>query len=100
MMYHKPQANVKRSEAFTIEQSVRQGFPLSALLYVRRLREEKTSLDIPFASTLLANVSAYADDINVFVYGRKSGYLGPLVSWTRMKTPTPSKLGDSYSSKI
>ncbi len=51
MLYHNPQAvlqvNGKRSKAFMIERSVRQGYPLSPLLYVltlkpllRMLREE------------------------------------------------------------
>ena len=51
MMYHKPQAvvqaNRRRSRVFAIERSVRQGFPLSPLLYVlalepllRRLKDE------------------------------------------------------------
>ena len=84
MMYHNPQAVVKvnrrRSRAFTIEHSVRQWCPLSPLLYVlalepllRRLRDEGTNTalrDVPFAGPLTARVSAFADDITVFVSRR------------------------------
>ena len=84
MMYHNPQAvvqvNGRRSEVFAIERSVRQGCPLSPLLYVlalepllRRLRDEGTSpalRGIPFVSSLAARVSAFADDITVFVSRR------------------------------
>ena len=82
MMYHNPQAvvpvNGRCSRVFAIERSVRQGCPLSPLLYVlalepllRRLRHERTSpslRDIPFVSRLVAKVSAFADDITVFAY--------------------------------
>ena len=67
----------KRSEAFAIERSVQQGCPLSSLLYVlalepllRRLKDGKASpalCGIPLAGPLSAKVSAYADDITVFV---------------------------------
>ena len=81
MLYHNPQAvvqvNGKRSEAFAIEQSVRQGCPLSPLFYVlalepllRRLRDEKanpTLRGVPLAGQVRAKVSAYADDFTVFV---------------------------------
>ena len=84
MMYHNPQAvvlvNGRRSEVFAIERSVRQGCPLSPLLYVlalepllRRLRDERTSPSlrgIPFDSSLAARVSAFDDDIMVFVSRR------------------------------
>ena len=84
MMYHNPQAvvqvNGRRSRVFAIERSVRQGCPLSPLLYVlalepllRRLRDERTSPSlrgIPFVSSLAARVSAFADDITVFVSRR------------------------------
>ena len=84
MMYHNPQAvvqvNGRRSEVFAIERSVRQGCPLSPLLYVlalepllRRLRDEGTipSLrSVPFAGPLTARVSAFADDTTVFVSRR------------------------------
>ena len=84
MMYHKPQAvvqvNGRRSRVFAIERSVRQGCPLSPLLYVlalepllRRLRDERTNpalRGIPFAGPLTARVSAFADDITVFVSRR------------------------------
>ena len=84
MMYHKPQAvvqvNGRRSRAFAIERSVRQGCPLSPLLYVlvlepllRRLRDEGTSpalRGVPFADSLTARVSTFADDITVFVSRR------------------------------
>ena len=81
MMYHSPQALVqvdgKRSKAFTIKRLFLQGFLLSSLIYILaletllwRLRDEKASLvlcSIPFAGSLSAKVSAYADDITVFV---------------------------------
>ena len=84
MMYHNPQAvvqmNGRRSGAFAIERSVRQACPVSPLLYVlalepllRRLRDEGTSpalRGVPFAGRLTARVSAFADDITVFVTHR------------------------------
>ena len=84
MMYHNlqvvMQVNGKRSEAFAIEQSVRQGCLPFPFLYVlvlepllRKLRDEKASLvlrGIPFAGPLSAKVSAYADDITVFMSHR------------------------------
>ena len=63
-----------------IERSVRQGCLLSPLLYVlalepllRRLRDEGTGptlRGIPFVGRLAARVSAFADDITVFVSRR------------------------------
>ena len=84
MMYHNPQAvvlmNGKRSRAFAIERSVRQDCSLSPLLYVvafepllRRLRDERTNSvlrGVLFAGSLTARVSAFADDITVFVSRR------------------------------
>ena len=81
MMYHNPQAvvqvNGRRSRVFAVERSVRQGCPLSPLLYVlalepllRRLRDRTTNpalRGVPFAGPLTARVSAFADDITVFV---------------------------------
>ena len=81
MMYHNPQVvvqvNGKRSEAFVIKRTVRQSYPLSPLLSVLaldpllwRLGDEKVSpapCGIPFTGSLSAKVSAYADDITVFV---------------------------------
>ena len=72
MMYHNPlavvQVNRRRSRAFAIERSVRQGCPLSPLLYVlalapliRRLRDEGANpalRGVPFAGPLAARVSA------------------------------------------
>ena len=84
MMYHNLQAvvqvNGRRSRVFAIERSVRQGCPLSPLLYVlalepllRRLRDEGANpalRGVPFAGPLSARVSAFADDITVFVSRR------------------------------
>ena len=81
MMYHNPQAvlqaNGRRSGMIAIERSVRQGCPLSPLLYVlalepllRRLRDEGTRSalrGIPFVGRLAARASAFADDVAVFV---------------------------------
>ena len=81
MMYHNPQAvvqvNGRHSGVFAIEHSVRQGCPLSPFLYVlalepllRRLRDRTTTPalhGVPFACPLSARVSAFADDITVFV---------------------------------
>ena len=64
-------------KAFATERSVHLGSPLSLLLYVlaleplsRRLRDEGVNpafRGIPFAGPLTAKVSAFADDITVFV---------------------------------
>ena len=84
IMYHNPQAvvqvNGKRSRAFAIERSARQGCPLSPILYVlalelllRRLRDERASpalRGVSFAGCVGAKFSAYADDITVFVSRR------------------------------
>ena len=81
MMYHNPQAvvqvNRRRSRVFAVERSVRQGCPLSPLLYVlalepllRRLRDRTTNpalRGVPFAGPLTARVYAFTDDITVFV---------------------------------
>ena len=81
MMYRNPQAvvqvNGRRSRVFAIERSVRQGCPLSPLIYVlawepllRRLRDRTTNpalRGVSFAGPLTARVSAFADDITVFV---------------------------------
>ena len=71
------QVNGRRSGVIAIEGSVQQGCPLSPLLYVlaleplmRRLRDEGTSpalRGIPFVVRLAARVSAFADDVTVFV---------------------------------
>ena len=83
MVYHNPQAEVrvngKRSEAFAIERSVRQGWPcllfsMSSLwcpYYVglgmgRQAWPYEVSLLLPFFFS--AKVSEYADDITVFVW--------------------------------
>ena len=84
MMYHNPQAvvqvNGRRSGVFAIERSVQQGCPLSPLLYVlalepvlRRLRDEGISpalRGVHFAGPLTARISAFPDDITVFVSRR------------------------------
>ena len=81
MMYNNPQAvvqvNGRRSGTIAIERLVRQGSLLSPLLYVlglepllRRLSDKRTSpalRGVPFAGLLTARVSAFADDITVFV---------------------------------
>ena len=76
MMYYSPRAivqgNGKRSRAFAIERLVRQG--CSGLLalepLLRKLRDEETSpalRSIHFADPLSAKVSAYVDNITVFM---------------------------------
>ena len=84
MMYHNSQTVVqvkgRRSRAFLIDCSVRQDCSLSPLLYflaleplLRRLRDEGTNpaqRGVPFAGPLRARVSAFADDITVFVSRR------------------------------
>ena len=81
ILYQSPtavvQVNGKRSSAFPIERSVRQGCPLSPLLYVlalepllRRLREGGANpvlRGIAVPGPVRAKVSAYADDVTVFV---------------------------------
>ena len=84
MMYHNPKAvmqvNGRLSGALAIARSVRQGFLLSPLLYVLALEPLLSSLrdggtnpalcGVPFAGPLSARVSAFADDITVFVSRR------------------------------
>ena len=84
ILYHNPQAvvqvNGKCSKAFVIERTVRQGRPLSPLLYVlalesllRRLGDEgaRPALrGISLAGSVHAKISTYADDITVFVSSR------------------------------
>ena len=74
------QVKGRRLEAIAIERSVQQGCPLSSLLYVLtleplllRLRDgaaNPAQCGVPFTSCLRTKVSAYADDINVFVSRR------------------------------
>ena len=85
MMYHNPQAvvqvNGRCSGVIAIERSIWQGCPLSPLLYVlamepllRRLRDEGTSpalRGIPFVGRLAARVSAFVDNVTVFVSRRQ-----------------------------
>ena len=85
ILYHNPQAvvqvNRRRSGAFAIERSVRQGCPLSPLLYVlalepllRRLRDRgaRPALrGILLSGSVRAKISAFADDITVFVSRRR-----------------------------
>ena len=71
------QVNGRRSRMFAIERSVRQGCPLSPLLYVLalellllRLRDEGANpalCSVPFAGPLTARVSTFGDDIIVYV---------------------------------
>ena len=77
ILYHNPQAVVQVNGRCSIERLVRQGCLLSLLLYVlaldplhRRLRDEGTNpvlRGVPFADPLTAKVSAFTDDITVFV---------------------------------
>ena len=81
MLDHNPQAvvqvNGERSEAFALEQSVRQGCSLSPLLYVLALEPLLYTLrdrtanpalrGVLFAGRIRAKISAYTDDITVFV---------------------------------
>ena len=83
-LYRNPQAvvqvNGRCSEAFAIERSVRQGCPLSPLLYVlalesllRRLRDEGACpalRGVLLTGCVRAKISAFADDITVFVSHR------------------------------
>ena len=85
ILYHNSQAvvqvNGRRSGAFAIDRSVRQGCPLSPLLYVlalehllRRLRDRgaRPALrGILLSGSVRAKISAFADDITVFVFKRR-----------------------------
>ena len=85
MLYCNPQAvvqvNGKCSEAFAIERSVRQGCPLSPLLYVlalkpllqrlRDVRDGPALRGILLSGSVRAKISAFADDITVFVSRRR-----------------------------
>ena len=80
ILNHNPQTvvqmNGKRSKAFVIERSVRQGCPLSPLLYVlslepllRRLRNERARpalCGVSLTGSVPVKISAYANDITVF----------------------------------
>ena len=83
LLYKSPsscvQVNGKRSRTFPITRSVRQGCPLSPLLYVlalepllRRLNEDGVANRAPRGEALTdvsrARASAYADDVSVFVF--------------------------------
>ena len=84
MLYRNPQAvvqvNGRFSEAFAIERSVRQGCPLSPLLYVlafepllRRLKDDRACpalRGILLTGSVRVKISAFADDITVFVSSR------------------------------
>ena len=84
ILYHNPQAvvqvNRKRSKAFVIQCSVRQGYPLSPLLYVltleslpHRLRGERAFpalCGVSFTGSVRVKIFAYADDITVFMSSR------------------------------
>ena len=78
MMYHNQQAEVqvneKLSEVLAIERSVRQGCSLSPLFYEivlepcsRGFGPSLVLSEIPFTAPISAKVSAYADNISVFV---------------------------------
>ena len=74
------QVNGRHSGAFAIKRSIQQGCHLSPLLYVialeplfRRLMDEGDNpalRGVPFAGRLTARVSAFTDDITVFVSRR------------------------------
>ncbi len=84
LLYRSPsavvQVNGRLSDAFVLSRSVRQGCPLSPLLYalaleplLRRLKDETGSpalrgIAVPGGSR--ARVSAYADDVSAFVSSR------------------------------
>ena len=100
MIYYNPQAvvlvNGRRSRVIAIELWVRQGCPLPRLLYVlalepllRRLRDEGTNLalrGIPSAGPLTARVSAFADEITVFV-SRRLDVKKAVSEYERMQEP-------------
>ena len=81
VLYDRPtvavQVNGKLSESFAVSRSVRQGCPLSPLLYIlalepllRNLRDEATTpvlRGIALPGGTRARVSAFADDVTVFV---------------------------------
>ena len=81
ILNHNPQTvvqmNGKRSKAFVIEHSVRQGCPLSPLFYVlslepllRRLRNERARpalCGVSLTGSVRVKISAYANDITVFM---------------------------------
>ena len=85
ILYHNPQAvvqvNGRCSGAFTIKQSVRQGCPLSTLHYflalnplLRRLRDRGAHpalRGIFLSGSVRAKITAFADDITVFVSRRQ-----------------------------
>ena len=85
ILYHNPQAvvqvNGRRSGAFAIKRSVRQGCHLSTLHYVialktmlRRLRDRgaRPALrEILLSGSVRAKISSFADDIRVFVSRRR-----------------------------
>ena len=74
MMYHNRQAvvqvNERRSRAFAIVPLL---YVLALETLLRRFRDKRTNpalRGVPFAGPLTARVSAFADDITVFVYRR------------------------------
>ena len=83
------QVNGRRSRAFAIERSIRQGCPLSPLLYVLALEPLR---GVPFAGPLTARVSVFADDITVFVsQGPSVGVMDPSASSGRGSVPTSNR---------
>ena len=84
ILYHNPQAvvkvNGKHSKAFVIKRSVQQVCPLSPLLYVlaleplfHRLRNERARpalCGVSLTGSVRVKISAYANDITVFVSSR------------------------------
>ena len=105
VLYDRPtvavQVNGKLSESFAVSRSVRQGCPLSPLLYIlalepilRKLRDEATTpvlrgIALPRGSR--ARVSAFADDVTVFVscpHGHSSGHSRRSLDMKKLQGPS------------
>ena len=105
MLYRNPQAVVQVSRrcsgGFAIERSVRQGCPLSPLLYflalgplLLRLRDERACpalCRVLLTGSIRAKISAFADDITVFVSSRL-GILAVKMAVARYEKVTGAKV--------